>query len=427
MEQVDWGPALAMLGIGVAIAVVLIWRSSRVTRRTLPPEVVDQVLDLRDERARFDALITQLRELDDRAGERTAAQLAVERRELEIEAARALRDLELRGGIPAIAAAQTIGGAGGRAEEPVAAVPRAPGGPAGGFWWGVATVVAVAGLVLLVTRAASDRAAGESPTGGTGMGAQGDRGPMVDADALRRTVQENPGDVAARLDLAQALLIARDFPGVMEQTRVVLEVRPDEPRALAYQAVVRVAQGERDRALAMAQKAVAGGGDNVETWVYLAIVHAQRGERAAAATVLEQAISRFPNEAPALQSLLAELRGTAPGAQAAPEPQAPAGGVLVQVQLDPAAGARRGTLFVFARPASGGDAVAVRRSSAQAFPVDVGLVSADSMTGSLPETMRIEARLDADGNPGTVGPDDLTAAVDDVRAGGVAQLVLKRP
>jgi hypothetical protein len=190
---------------------------------------------------------------------------------------------------------------------------------------------------------------------------------------------------------------------------------------------VRVA-GDPDRALEMAQRAVSLGADNVETWVYLAIIHAQRGERAAASTVLEQAVPRFPNDAPALQSLLGELRGSAPGAQAAPEPQVPSGGVLVQVQLDPTAGMRSGTVFVFARPAGDdGEPVAVRRSSAQGFPIEIGLLPADSMTGSLPESMRIEARLDADGNPSTVGPGDLTGFAEDVRPGGVARVVLKTP
>ncbi|HEY0591532.1 MAG TPA: hypothetical protein VGF40_07175, partial [Thermoanaerobaculia bacterium] len=291
MEQVDWIPALAMLGVGVAIGVVLIWRSARHSKAAPPPEEVDQVLDLRDDTARLDGLIAQLRELDDLASERTPEQLAAERRALEIEAARALRDLDLKSGIPAIAAAQTVGSAGGEAEG--AAVPsRPPGSAMRGFLWGTAAVVAVAGLVFFVTRAASDRAAGETPTGGTGMAQQQGGGPMVDLDAMRRAVQQNPGNIAARLDLAQALLIARDFPGVLEQTEAVLKVLPDEPRALAYQAVVRVSAGEADRALAMARKAVEVGGDNVETWVYLAIVHAQRGERAAAAGVLEQAISR---------------------------------------------------------------------------------------------------------------------------------------
>jgi tetratricopeptide (TPR) repeat protein len=427
MEQVDWIPALAMLGVGVAIAVVLIWRSSRVAKPAPPLEAVDQVLDVRDETARLDALIGQLRELDDRASGRTPGQLAAERRALETDAARALRDLELKSEIPAIAAAQTVGSAVGRAEEVASAPSRLRGSGARGFLGGIATVVAVAGLVFLVTRAASDRAAGESPTGGTGMAAQESGGPMVDVDAMRRAVQQNPGNMAARLDLAQALLIARDFPGVLEQTEAVLKVLPDEPRALAYQAVVRVSQGEVDRALDMARKAVDVGGDNVETWVYLAIVHAQRGERAAASGVLEQAISRFPNEAPALQSLLAELRGAAPGAQAAPETQVPAGGVLIQVQLDPAAGARSGAVFVFARPAGGGDALAVRRSNAQGFPIEIGLLAADSMTGSLPPAMRIEARLDGDGDPSTLGPDDLVGFADEVQPGGVARVVLKKP
>ncbi|HEU5161591.1 MAG TPA: tetratricopeptide repeat protein [Thermoanaerobaculia bacterium] len=419
MEQVDWVPALVMLGIGVAIGAVLIWRSSR-SARTAAPERIDEILDVRDDQARFDALIVQLRELEDHAAQRTAEQLADERRELELEAARALRALELRGEIPPAQAMKPAVPAESDAREPSAVR---------GFLWGTVTVVSIAALLFFVTQATSDRGEGDSPTGGTGMESSS-TDMMVDVDALKRAVAANPGNRAARLDLARALLIGRDFPGVMEQTEAVLREAPDEPRALSYQAVVRVSRGEADRALEMAQRAVGLGEDNIETWVYLAIVHAQRGETPAAGTVLEKAIERFPNDAPALQSLLSELRGTPPpSAPEPPAPNVPPGGVLVQVQVDPGAGPKSGTVFVFARPASvaTGDAAAVRRSSAASFPTNVGLLAADSITGALPDPMRIDARLDADGDPSTVSPGDLVGSVDNVRGGTSVTVVLKAP
>jgi tetratricopeptide (TPR) repeat protein len=429
MEQVDWVPALVVLAVGAAIGVVLIWRSSRSSRPAPPAERVAEVLDLRDERARFGALIAQLRELDDRAAESTLEHRGSERRELEIEAARALRDLVLRGSIPAVASAETVGGVAGAVASPLPGAPAREPSALRGFLWGTGSVVAIAALLFFVTEAASDRAPGDSPTGGTGMEGRSAEA-MVDLDALRRAVAANPRNRAARLDLAQALLIGRDFQGVMEQTEAVLRESPDEPRALSYQAVVRVARGEADRALEMAQRAVGVGEENIETWVYLAIVHAQRGEGAAAATVLEKAIERFPNDAPALQSLLGELRGTPPGApptSSPPAPNVPADGVLVEVELDPAAGHRRGTVFVFARPAgeTAGAPVAVRRSSAEGFPLNVGLLPGDSMTGALPETMRIEARLDADGDPTTVSPQDLVGSADGVSGGASVRVTLK--
>ncbi len=339
---------------------------------------------------------------------------------LEIEAARALRDMELGEGVPA------------RAADAVEALPATessrPASPLRGFLWGTGAVVAVGALLFFVMEATSDRSAGESPTGGMGSGAPSSEG-MIDVDALRKAVDDDPTDTAARLDLARALLIARDFQGVIEQTDVVLRESPDEPRALSYQAVVRVSRGEADKALDMAQRAVGTGGDDIETWVYLAIVHAQRGEGSAAVTVLEKAMERFPSEAPALQALLGELRGTAPEVAAPPQPQVPPDGVLVEVQVDPAAGNRSGTLFVFARPAgvSGGDPVAVRRSSAEGFPVTIGLLPGDSMTGALPEAMRIDVRLDADGDPATVSAGDLAGTIDGARGGTAVRVVLKAP
>ena len=417
MEQVDWVPALVMLGIGAAIGAVLIWRFSRAPRPVAAAEHAEEVLDLRDEQARFDALIIQLRELDDHASQRTATQLAGERRDLELEAARALRELELRGEISATPPV----------EAPLEAAPPREPSAWRGFLWGTGSVVAIAALLFFVTQATSDRREGDSSTGGTGMESE-PADLTVDVEDLKRAVAANPGNRAARLDLARALLIGRDFQGVMDQTDAVLREAPDEPRALSYQAVVLVSRGEADRALEMAQRAVGLGEDNIETWVYLAIVHAQRGETTAAGTVLEKAIERFPNEAPALQSLLSELRGTPPASEP-PAPAVPPGAVLVQVQVDPSAGATSGTVFVFARPASvaTGAPAAVRRSSAASFPMNVGLLAADSMTGSLPDPMRIDARLDADGDPSTVSPGDLVGSADNVRGGSTVTVVLKAP
>jgi hypothetical protein len=68
----------------------------------------------------------------------------------------------------------------------------------------------------------------------------------------------------------------------------------------------------------------------------------------------------------------------------------------------------------------------VKRLPIGTFPVTVELSAADSMLGQpLPPKMRIEARIDSDGNPLTKDPKDPIASQDGVVAGQSLTLTLK--
>ncbi|MFN2442708.1 MAG: tetratricopeptide repeat protein [Thermoanaerobaculia bacterium] len=395
MEQsTDWIPALVVLALGVLIGVVVYWRSSRREAAPAPSEVA---LEARDQRARFDALIQQLRELDDLASKRTAAQLAQERRALETEAALALREL-------AAAAPESYAPAAGTAPaEHPEELPAGRRSMLPGFLWGAGTVLAVSLLVFFVTRGAFDRAPGGSLTGGSMSPAPATgAGPMIDLTGLREAVVRNPEDMEARLDLAQALLINQDIAGVAEQTRYVLSRNPGHPRALSYGSLVELASGNLDTALEMAERSIEGDPENPETWVHLALIHAQRGSAAETEATMREAIGRFPGDAPTLESILTEL---------VPSSAAGSPGVVsgssVRIDLEaPRPGG--GTVFVFVYPGSSDEPVAVRRESIQSFPARLNLGTADLMTGTaLPDEMRIEARLDGDGLARTREPGDL--------------------
>ena len=69
----------------------------------------------------------------------------------------------------------------------------------------------------------------------------------------------------------------RDFMGVWTETQHVLEHEPAEPRALSYQALVRLAMGQGDLAVSMLQQAIAAAPDLLEARQNLAFVYASLG------------------------------------------------------------------------------------------------------------------------------------------------------
>ena len=92
-QAVNWIPALAVLAAGVLLGVGLLWRvfvgSGRMARTS-----ASGPLQVRDLAGKRDALLGQLRELEDTASKRTPEQLARERYSLELETARVLLALD---------------------------------------------------------------------------------------------------------------------------------------------------------------------------------------------------------------------------------------------------------------------------------------------------------------------------------------------
>ena len=85
-------------------------------------------------------------------------------------------------------------------------------------------------------------------------------------------------------------------------------------------------------------------------------------------------------------------------------------------------------VFLIARPAgvTAGPPVAVKRVNVTSFPVTVDLTQSDSMMGQpLPPKMRLEARLDSDGDAMTKNPSDPSAVIDAVSTGSAVKLGLQ--
>jgi hypothetical protein len=87
-------------------------------------------------------------------------------------------------------------------------------------------------------------------------------------------------------------------------------------------------------------------------------------------------------------------------------------------------------LFVIAREAgfATGPPIAVKRVAAVNFPITVTLSEKDSMSGeSLPGLIRIDARVDRDGDPMSKDPKDPVASEDNVRPGAGQVLLVLTP
>jgi tetratricopeptide (TPR) repeat protein len=437
--EVQWQPALVVLASGLVLGALLVWW---VRRRGGPPSAAvpeAPPLELRDLEGRIAVLLRQLRELDDMATKRTPEQLARERYALELEAARALQEKDALA--PAL-----------EPSRPSPGPAPAGSGAARGFLWGVSSAAALGLLLFLVWRSAAPRPEGGSVTGTTPGAAPG-APPGGEAPADERTAElrailaRNPGDHDTRLDLARHLLMQRDLMGVWNETQQVLEQKPGHPRALAYQALVRLAMGQGDVAVSMLQQAIAAEPDLLEAHQNLAFVYASLGRTKEAEAAVAEVKRRSPEEAERLRLALAQLaeardgeapppagedphQGVPPPAAAAQAPAAAApaakgrpAAVFGWIEADAPVVARigRGTvIFLTVRDAgvSQGPPVAVKRLESGSFPLQFELGTADSMMGqALPERMRIDVRADSDGDPMTRPASDPAGFADGVELG----------
>ena len=421
---VDWLPGLLVLAAGLVGGFLLVRRAAP---SAAPAPVGAHGIELRDLLARRDALIDHLRELTEPAGR------SGERARLEREAARVLREIDRLGAAPAPPPARAR-------PAPTEASPRPDRATLKGFLWGTGSAAAIGLLLFLASRSATEREAGGSVTGEV---------PGSAADELvqlQTAVQRNPEDVDARMALARAALARQDMMTVYDQTRAVLEKSPGHARALSYQAVVRLAMGQADVAEQMLRRALENEPDLLEGYIHLSLVHLRQGRLDVAQADIEEAARRHPAQAPRLRSLWAEMRaqadsspeGGAPGAEdphaGLPEPGGGGaiGGIAGTLELEggvaPASGA---IVFVTVRPANvtSGPPIAAKRLPAVSFPLAFEVGPGDSMMGqALPDRVRVEARVDGDGDPLTRDPTEPVASADDVRVGSTGvRLVLARP
>ncbi|MEO8033925.1 MAG: hypothetical protein ABI837_05790 [Acidobacteriota bacterium] len=459
---VDWLSGLAMLLSGAVIGFLFLYsmKSKGAKRpadaRAVVAAATPQGPELRDLIARRDVLIEDLRDVGDNA---------VERARLEREAAEVLRAIDR-----ATSTAGTEMARGGKSAAKVSAPVAKPAAsdsriasaeeqqvrPVGvspavkGFVWGVLSMGALAAMGWYVWHSATPRESSAPVTGGGSPQVTQQQPPQSDAQllAFEAGVQQHPDDLKLRNDLAKAYFDRENLMAVAEQTKYVLDRSPDDPNALTYSALVKMAMGQSGPSLEMLQRATKADPTLLDAWIGLAWIYTLSNRSGDAAAAIAQAIKHHPEQEKRLTDILTQMRargmngGAGQPQQSSMQPQAPASGQQapasgaaagpgVRVTISLAPGAKvpaSGAIFVYARNSgvTGGPPVAVKRLPLGSFPMTLELTAADSMMGqALPASMRIEARVDVDGNAMTHDPADLNAAQDGVSAGASVSLSLK--
>jgi thioredoxin-like negative regulator of GroEL len=428
MTGVDWITATGILLAGAVIGFMFLYVTTR--KKSAPPPAAP--LEVRDLEAKRDALIAHLRELDDRGGNDE------ERDRMEQQAADVLRQLD--GRTPTLSPQRKTTSD----QRPTKNEQRPASSALKGFLWGAGSAAAVAALVFFVVSQAKSREAGGSLTGNA-PSAQMQQAPRQQAtqpdpelEKLEAAVKASPDDINLRNDLAHAYLARENMVAAFEQAQAVIVKSPGDARANTMQGIVRIAMGESEQAVKQLQSATSADPKLLDAWVALAWAYTQSGRDTEAATAIATAVRQNPSQEARLREVFARMREQAKAQPAAASPRHPAtggavpaeGGPGIKVTLDVAPGAKRPdskVVYVIVREAgvTAGPPSAVKRVIVSTFPITVDVTAADSMMGApLPATMRVEARLDTDGNAMTKQPTDLEASKDGVASGAAVSLTL---
>jgi tetratricopeptide (TPR) repeat protein len=266
--------------------------------------------------------------------------------------------------------------------------------------------------------------------------------------ALEEAVRQSPTDIAQRIELTRAYLQRRDLMQVFDQTKAVLEIEPGNPYALTYQALVRVAMGQAPQAETMLVEVIKKNPGIEDAYIHLAIARLQLGNKKGAEEAIQAGQKQFPEDKEQLAQVFAQI--SSPSAEAGAEAPAEHPEVAPPAMgegADPAASSSAGLvvvvdlpkgvtvpsnaiLFVIVREAGleSGPPSAVKRVPATNFPITVTITEKDSMAGEgLPGLVRIDARVDRDGDPLTKDPQDPMASEENVRPGGGQVLLVLTP
>jgi tetratricopeptide (TPR) repeat protein len=446
MGETNWMPGLIALAAGIlAGGLIMLLRRKGFDASPVHDIVTD---DLVAERTQLVAQLQALH-LDGEVG--TAEQSAL-RYDLELRCAEVSRDLARR-------QAEAV-------EAQAAIEPRRTDqqSTSRGFIWGL---VAAAGLLLpivLVTQFSAERREGGSLTGGANVegpaprqAPMGSRTPPADpvVDRLKALADADEADLGKRLELAKALIGRRRLFEAFGEAKKVLGVDPENARANAYSGVIQLEMGRFKQAVSQLQKAATNDPSLVEAWMYLGIAHLEMHRPKEAIVAWDKAIELRPDAAQVLTPLRKKAQLMAEGKLPPPGPtrrghpgERPAGHPGAHPPRRPAShptqpshAAIHGTvtlrggtakpgavLFIFARAVgqAGGPPIAAKRIVAKSLPLQFTLGQADSMMGrKLPAKVRLQARLDPDGNPTTKEADAPQALLESVALGEQVTLDLK--
>ena len=136
--------------------------------------------------------------------------------------------------------------------------------------------------------------------------------------AYGKTVELDPDNWAARVELGRLLLAADSPADALAQAEAVLAASPRDPAGLALRGSARLRQGDVDAALTDAQAAVQQAPTQREALVLLAQARIEQGDLPAAKASLETALDAHPQDLRLMlaQAGISEQLGDAEGTQA---------------------------------------------------------------------------------------------------------------
>ncbi len=326
MGETNWVPGLVVLGGGLLAGGAMMFRFLRAAPASTSsaPEKTDTQLELRDLEAHREALLAQLRELEETGSKRPPEQLARDRYGLELELARILMRLDrLEGERRVATTAAAAAPEAAVAPSPAAAAPQGffasrPG--LTGALWGGGVVAFLAALFFTLQDGSTLRAEGMSVTGnsdpaGAGGGQlappmqQGE--PDFSVAGMRKRAASMPFNLDAQLDLAQALLFEDQLSEAFAISSKVLASQPQNARAMTYQAIVRRSMGMVNQARQMLERAVAVDPGEVEAWLQRGVLAFETARYDTAVESFERVLQLRPDGRDSIGPVLEQARAMA--------------------------------------------------------------------------------------------------------------------
>jgi tetratricopeptide (TPR) repeat protein len=197
-----------------------------------------------------------------------------------------------------------------------------------GVLWGTAVVAVLTVLFIALqnARRPSGSPTGETPSQHAGAPASEDpRERELNAEIAR-----NPEDLDRRLELARLYLDRQDMRSAWKETWQVLQRSPQNPLALTYEGLIRIAAGKPETSLEPLKLAISKNPDLLEAYLQLAFAYLRLDRFRDAETTIAAASRRFPDKASSLNGWLpkkqrevAQERSAGTGAPSSADAPAP--------------------------------------------------------------------------------------------------------
>jgi tetratricopeptide (TPR) repeat protein len=174
-----------------------------------------------------------------------------------------------------------------------------------GMLWGTAAI-AVLTVLFVASPGARPRPTGVTAPGETPKeresAAPGSEDPRE--HELKTELARNAEDLDKRLELARLYLDRQDMRSAWKETWQVLQRSPQNPLALTYEGLIRIAAGKPETSLEPLKVAIAKNPDLLEAYLQLAFAYLSLDRVRDAEATIATASKRFPDKAASLSQWL---------------------------------------------------------------------------------------------------------------------------